>query len=112
MAGVVKVEGREYHAEYGDCILANAENGSITVVLPAPINPTDFFPSCEELGELEDCIKILRSMYVYVKKTDKTSNKVIIVAPQSKIAGEERIVLKKQFEGGWLTTDGENWHIM
>jgi len=112
MMGAVKVEGQEYYAEYGDCILANAESGSITVVLPAPINPTDFLPSLEELGKLEGCIKILRSMYVYVKKTDKTSNKVIIVAPQSKIAGEERIVLKKQFEGVWLTTDGENWHIM
>ena len=113
MAGVVKIKEREYHAEYGDCILANAENGSITVVLPKPINPMDFLPSLEELGELENRTKILRSMFVYVKKIDKTPNEVVIVAPQSSIDGEEKIVLKKWLEDVRLTLapDG-NWYIM
>jgi len=112
MVGVVKVEGREYHAEYGDCILANAENGSMTVVLPTPINPMDFLPSLEELGKLEDCMKILRSVFVYVMKIDNTPNEIVIVAPQSKIDGEEKIVLKKRLEGVHLTlaSDG-NWYI-
>ena len=112
MVGVVEIKEREYHAEYGDCILANAENGSITIVLPAPINPMDFLPSLEELGKLEDCIKILRSMFIYVKKIDKTPNEVVIVAPQSSIDGEEKIVLKKWLEGAHLTLapDG-NWYI-
>jgi len=110
---VVKIKEREYHAEYGDCILANAENGSITVVLPAPINPIDFLPSLEELGELENRMKILRSMFVYVKKIDKTPNEVVIVASQSSIDGKEKIVLKKWLEGAYLTlaSDGK-WYIM
>ena len=112
MVGVVEIKAQEYHAEYGDYILANAENGSITIVLPTPINPIDFLPSLEELGELEKCMKILRSMFVYVKKIDKTPNEVVIVAPQSSIDGEEKIVLKKWLEEVHLTLapDG-NWYI-
>ena len=113
MVGVVEIKEREYYAEYGDCILANAENGSITVVLPKPINPMDFLPSLEELGELENRMKILRSMFVYVKKIDKTPNEVVIVAPRSKIDNEEKIVLKKWLESIRLTLapDGK-WYIM
>jgi len=109
MVGVIEIKEREYHAEYGDCILANAENGSITIVLPAPINPTDFLLSLKE-RKLEDCIKT-RSMFVYVKKIDKTPNEVVIVAPQSSIDGEEKIVLKKWLEDVRLTLapDG-NWY--
>jgi len=109
MVGVVEIKEREYHAEYGDCILANAENGSITIVLPAPINRMDFLLSLKE-RKLEDCIKT-RSMFVYVKKIDKTPNEVVIVAPQSSIDGKEKIVLKKWLEDVRLTLapDG-NWY--
>jgi len=52
-------------------------------------------------------------MFVYVKKIDKTPNEVVIVAPQSSIDGEEKIVLKKWLEDVRLTLapDG-NWYIM
>ncbi|MCW7078212.1 MAG: hypothetical protein OCU22_03665 [Canidatus Methanoxibalbensis ujae] len=111
MMGIVEVVGQEYHAEYGDCVLANAESGSITVVLPAPINLIEFLPSCDKLSRLKDYMKIVESMYVYVKKVDATHNEVVVVAPTLK-EGKGKIVLKKQFEEVWLTTDGESWYIM
>jgi len=111
MMGIVEVEGQVYHAEYGDCVLANAERRRLTVVLPSPINPIEFLPSCEELSRLGDYMKIVESMYVYVKKVDASPNEVVVVAPSLK-EGKGKIVLKKQFEEVWLTTDGENWYIM
>jgi len=107
MACIVE-EGGVYHAEYGDCVLANAERGRLTVVLPLPINHIEHLPNCDDLSKLKDYMKIVEGMYVYVKKVDASPNEVVVVAPYN----GEKIVLKKPFEEVWLTTDGENWYII
>jgi len=74
MMGIVE-EGQVYHAEYGDCVLANAERGRLTVVLPSPINHIEFLPSCEELSRLGDYMKIVESMYFMSRKLMRPQTK-------------------------------------
>ena len=113
--GVVVVDGGSksvYHAEYGDCVLANAKGGSITVVLPAPLRLVDLLPFPDEPALKLKADIIVSNLRVYVKKIDNSENEVVVVAPRSKIDGGAIAVLKKQYESVLLTTDGENWFIM
>ena len=95
-----------YHAEYGDCVLADARDGGITVVLPAPLKFADFQSLHNDLGLKS------RNLWFYVKKIDNTENEVVIVAPQSKIDGGVIAVLKNQFEGVRPFIYDESWHII
>lgn len=81
----------DYTANNEEIILADASGGPITVTLP----------------------DVSTDIFVFVKKTDSTSNAVTIATPNSEtIDGHSNLTISKQYNGFTITSDSTNYFIV
>ncbi len=80
-----------YTASNGDCILADASSGAITITLPSPSN----------------------NAIVNVKKIDSSTNAVTVEPNGSEtIDGSSSKTIDTQYESYTFISDGTNWYII
>lgn len=80
-----------YTASNGDCVLANASSGAITITLPSPSS----------------------NAIVNVKKIDSSTNAVTVEPNGSEtINGSSSKTIDTQYESYTFISDGTNWYII
>jgi len=80
----------DYSASDGDCVLADASSGNITITLPEPPKATE----------------------IHVKKIDSSTNVVTVVPNGGSIDGEASKKISTPYESYLFISDGSNWYIV